>query len=300
MDSDRSNRNQGEPVAAEREGRGIASRDLSVPAARPNPAGTLARIKFRIEDALNSAGFGLRQRVAFRRPGYREGSTDPDRLAALPSAFPARERLTDLAPRVGDATFDAVVFFVELLTVSLARADRTLPGATDVLDVGAKNFESALGIHAALAALGHDARLTGSEVDAFRVYDTLHSRCDAAEYYLSLLPSCARGPHRYLPGDVLRLQESFDLVTWIHPFLSVRPLLAWGLPKRLLMPERMLDHVFDRVRPGGLLLIVNQEEYEARIQGALLDARGLARQSFVHELAHSRRQPQAFIHLVGG
>lgn len=299
MHSDRSDRNQREPGASGQEQRVVFPRDGDVPTVRSGPSGTLARIKFRVEDALNSAGFGLRQRVAFRRPGYREGGTSAERIAALPSPFPARERLIELAPKLANATFDAVLFFVELLTVAIARAER-LPGAVDALDVGAKNFESSLGIHAALTALGHDVRLTGSEVDAFRVYDTLHSRCDAAEYYLSLLPSSTRGPHRYLPGDVLQLRESFDLVTWVHPFLSVRPLLAWGLPKRLLMPERMLDHVLDRVRPGGLLMIVNQEEYEARIQGALLDARGVARQSFVHDLVHSRRQPRAYIHLVGG
>lgn len=257
-------------------------------------------MKHRIEGALNAAGFGLRQRVAFRRPGYRERGASASRLTALEPTIPALPRLMELAPRLAESTLDGALFFAEVLGVALARADRVLPGRIDVLDVGAKNFESALGLHAALTALGHDVRLTGSEVDAFRVYDTLHSRCDAAEYYLSLLPSSARGPHRYLPGDVLQLRESFDLVTWVHPFLSIRPLLGWGLPRRLLMPERMLDHVLDRVRPGGLLLIVNQEEYEARIQGAMLDARGVARQSFVHELVHSRRQPRAHIHLVDG
>lgn len=264
--------------------------------------------------AWNGGFFYLRQRIKFRRGGYRE---EPGRRADLPPHLQSaldgprsRELETELQldrfrDGLSDETYVVTLFFADLLEQTFRQGSffAALPPAIDILDVGSKNFESAPALFAAMSQCGRSpgtpprtVRLTGIEIDAFRVTRDLFSRADKAAYYLNLLPSPA-GPHRFIPGDLLEHYETYDLVTWFRPFLHPFPLLRWGLPLGLLQPERLLAHTCELVRPGGVLLILNQTAEESSQQEQLTANLAWPRETLEFPLSFGRTQTRAFLRL---
>lgn len=152
-----------------------------------------------------------------------------------------------------------------------------------VLEVGSHDFESAPALHAYFGGT-----LTGIELVPQR---------ELAESRLQLIGGA---PHRYLAGDVLEHQERYDVIVWLHPFLDRERLLEWGLAERHLRPRELYSHVRSLLRPGGLLLIVNQEESESRAQRALLEELGGVFESHEIELYFRGSEKPAYVHLVLG
>ena len=103
------------------------------------------------------------------------------------------------------------------------------------------------------------------EIDAFRVYSNFYTRYDYARYHTQGLANCW-----YLPKNLLKHQGKYDYITWFYPFVTEVPILAWGLPLRLLKPLKMLEHAANLLKPGGLMLVVNQNEKEYSIQEDLI------------------------------
>lgn len=253
-----------------------------------------AWLESRLLGATNPLFYRLRGALAFRRAGYRE-----DRCAGLPVDEPlatwvngdeARRASDDHALRrfaegLAPATWAASVRVAHLLASILDRVGmaRLACAAPRALDIGSRNFDYAPGLFALLerrAQSPAQPALTGIEIDAFRVYRTLHSRHDVACYYLSQLPGGERR-HRFIAGDLLDHTERYDFITWFKPFLTPYPILRFGLPGRLLQPERLLRHMLARLSPGGVAIIVNQNEYEDAKQRGLLTAAGARCESFV-------------------
>lgn len=239
---------------------------------------------------LNPAAFALRETLAFRRAGYREGPLDLGRVSARlreqlagPRArkLAAWSGLEIFAPHLGHAAYTKSLFACDVLERLHTRAPLCLP-VPEVLDVGSKNFEAAPGLYGAACRIaGRDVRLTGSEIDAYPVYRNLHSRADAAEYYLRLLP----GAHRFVPGDVRGVGGRIGLITWFFPFLTPAPLLWWGLPERFFMPEALFKHVTDLLAPDGTLVVANYTPAEAEIQARLFVQAGIpVRQEVMDDL----------------
>lgn len=227
---------------------------------------------------LNPAAFSVRQAMRFRRAGYREGPLDLGRVSDSLRAQLLSGRASALAARygiptdtLGNAAYTKSLFVCDVFDRLHALAPlETASGA--VLDVGAKNFEGAVGLHHALQTLtGREIALTGVEIDAYPVYRNLHSRADAANYYLGLLP----GKHRYVPGDVRGVAGEFGLVTWFFPFVTPAALLWWGLPERFFAPEAIFRHVLSLCAPGSTLVVSNYTEEEAEIQGDLFAMAGI-------------------------
>lgn len=238
---------------------------------------------------LNPAAFALREALQFRRAGYREGPLDLSRVsprlraqleAPRARALAEAHGLDLLAPRLGHAAYTKSLFVIDLFE-RLGGQIRIPTGACAVLDVGCKNFECAPGLHAAVARrCGGEVSLTGSEIDAYPVYRNLHSRADAAHYYLGLLP----GEHHYLPGDIRAHAGRYGLITWLFPFVTPSPLLWWGLPGRCFAPEEVFRHVLGLLAPGGTLLVANYTPEEVEAQAALFAGAGLqAEQSVIEE-----------------
>lgn len=103
------------------------------------------------------------------------------------------------------------------------------------------------------------------ELDAHRRYLWGSTRRAYGEAKAAAFPGS-----RFVAGDVRELDGPWALVTWLLPFLTPGPLVAWGLPDRHLRPAELVRHVVDRVAPGGVLLVVNQGEEEHALQLALL------------------------------
>lgn len=227
---------------------------------------------------LNPFTFAVRNALRFRRAGYREGPLDlaslsPSLRADLTSprarALEARFGLGAYKPRLGHAAYTKSLFALDVLEriPALAPVD-----SLRLLDIGAKNFEAAPGLHGFASRLSYAfPSLTGVEIDAYPIYRNLYSRADAAHYYLSLLP----GEHRYVAGDIRTHAGQYDLIAWFFPFLTPSPLLWWGLPRRYLAPEANFRHVLGLLAPGGTLVTVNYPNEEADIQRELFCDAGL-------------------------
>lgn len=229
---------------------------------------------------INPLCYPLRNALKFKRRGYRES---PETPPALPEALAGKMHshraqeleqcygLETFADRLSPQTLLYTLFYLELLE----QVDRTaklravLPKALRVLDIGAKNFDTALALDRFLReGSTRSLALTGVEIDAWRIYRNWHSRYDAAQYYLSLLDG--RDAHRYLAEDFLRHEGEYNLIFWLRPFLDDYPLLHWGLPRRMLSPEAMFRHMLDCLAPGGWCVIMNPTREESDVQRELI------------------------------
>jgi hypothetical protein len=141
------------------------------------------------------------------------------------------------------------------------------------LDVGAKNWAYADALHAFTANhLGtNEGRIEGVELDAYRRYPDLCTRKQAADAYIQNLV----GMH-YHAQDVLTWTQPVQIISHFLPFIFEDPLLAWGLPLNDFQPAAILQHLLNLLEPGGMMLIINQGEAEAREQGRLIEAVGFS------------------------
>lgn len=136
-----------------------------------------------------------------------------------------------------------------------------------ILDIGSKNWFYARGEYSFFKYKSKEKNilLNGIEIDAYRVYTNLHSRYDLAMYNIKELDNTF-----YIVGDLLEHREKYDFIIWFFPFVTIEPLLNWGLPLDCFKPEKMLLHAYSLLNNGGKMLIVNQDENEYRIQHAML------------------------------
>jgi SAM-dependent methyltransferase len=224
------------------------------------------------EALINQLTYPLRQALRWRRAGYREAAADP---AAVVAGHPRHERLQALIDRYRPALqdrYDEANILENLDVLHLLDRARALvdwqPPALPlrVLDVGSKNFYYAAALSAFWSDFGPVASLLGVEVDAYRVYRDGYSRHDYADAYRAGLPGV-----EFLAADIRAVQRPAQAITLLFPFVVALPLVRWGLPIGLLAPEDVLRHVWSLLEPGGVLIIVNQDEAEAQAQAAICE-----------------------------
>lgn len=160
------------------------------------------------------------------------------------------------------------------------------------LDVGCGVFQYAAGLRQWLGTLAGDraVRLRGIEIDGYGIYRDGHSRADHGQSW-----AAAAGPGvSYEVADFTRLDvPPQDVVSLFFPFLNAFSLLTWGSPLHHLKPRRCLERAVDAVRPGGLLVVVNQTPAEgARLRSLLvgLPVIQVAENSFATDLVPYRER----------
>lgn len=232
----------------------------------------------RLQSVWNRLWLGWRNRLQWQRAAYHEPpEPKSDLFTGRPDAESLLEREADLLARYDLANLHRQagrLRYLESLTF-LSHAEALLPFDSPVwevptpltwLDVGAKNWGYVDGLYALLKARrGSAFELTGLELDGWRIYHDFHSRADYARAYIADKPEA-----RYLVGDVLQHTDTYDVVSCFLPFVFLEPCLAWGLPAEAFQPVRFLQHMAQRVNPGGVLLLVNQDATEAQEQAHLL------------------------------
>jgi hypothetical protein len=107
----------------------------------------------------------------------------------------------------------------------------------------------------------------GVELDAYRRVGGLQTRASIARWRLRSSPGC-----RFIAGPVQSVTESFDVVTWFLPFMTVDAHRRWGLSDRSFDPTGVAAHVWSLVAPGGVMVVSNQGDDEARRQQEIFDA----------------------------
>jgi hypothetical protein len=147
--------------------------------------------------------------------------------------------------------------------------------AQNLVDVGSKNFFYAN----ALYSFFKPNRLTGIEIDAFRLYPNLHTRFSSAQYYIKNTPNTF-----YMVSDFIQYNEQAMGILLQYPYVTKAPLILADLPVSLFKPDALFKHARHLLVENGWLLMINQgiEEWEnakktARDSGLILNG------FFVHE-----------------
>lgn len=135
-----------------------------------------------------------------------------------------------------------------------------------ILDIGSKNWFYAAGEYKFFSGFSNNFFLDGVELDAYRLYSNFYNRFEVAKYHIRNLKNT-----NYIVGNLLDIKENYDYIIWFLPFVLLEPHEMWGLPRKYFYPEKLLQHAYNLLNPGGQLLIINQGEYEAKIQKELLD-----------------------------
>ncbi|MBE2253267.1 MAG: hypothetical protein IAE78_27295 [Myxococcus sp.] len=220
--------------------------------------------------SLAELAFQARSALRWSMPAFKRLASIDEARAACPAparfdALAARYELTAWSRCCALQDWAESLYVLDVL-------DRLLPTPLPpgrALDVGAKNGAMLPGLVTAVAR-GCDA----VELDAHRRYLWGSTRRVYGEAMARAFPEC-----RFISGDVRALEGPWALVTWWLPFLTPAPLEAWGLPARFLAPRELLEHVVERLVPGGVLFVVNQGEAEAGVQQQLFEALGLPARS---------------------
>jgi hypothetical protein len=224
-----------------------------------------------ITNLKNSFDFYIRQKMHFTRRGfYLKNEPKYDLFDEPNAAQKEREYLEkyNLYNLKNDSTkrnylenLDMIELLESYITLDPSKS------SIKVLDIGSKNWFYATGQNH-FFKYNHNEKevfLTGIELDAFRVYTSLHSRYDSAMYHIRNLENT-----RYIAGDFLKHNEKYDYICCFFPFVIEEPLLHWGLPLKHFKPSDFFEHAYKSLNENGEMIIVNQDEEEYLAQQQIL------------------------------
>lgn len=241
---------------------------------------------------VNQVQWSLRNFLTWAPGTYREptgqkldGSKHP--LAQLPTEVrdPAESLLTryglaELPQRASTARLMETLTYLDWLDgmaqtapewFQLAQNSQSNPEDVKIqlplrwLDVGAKNWAYVEALAAFLQTRqGQSFQLDGVELDPHRRYTNWQTRGQAAQTFCQAIPQAT-----YHTGDIQDWRQPADIISLFLPFVFVEPHLAWGLPLDYFQPSALLNHVLSLLKPGGVLIVVNQGEVEAQAQAEL-------------------------------
>lgn len=180
------------------------------------------------------------------------------RAAELMAAY----EISDWPRMCGEQQLLINLYVLDVMDRTVPRPGPSLPA----LDIGSANW----GYLPALAAFTQSDWL-GVELDAHQRYLDFTTRRGHAEYMMQFYSGC-----RYYCGSVLDINETFGLITWLLPYVLIDPLHTAGLPARYFDPQTLLQHVWQCLRPGGMLFIINQGKQEAVAQQQLFIQLGIS------------------------
>jgi len=206
----------------------------------------------------NRLWFAVRRALRFRRSGYREAS--PLDLPFVVEAQGFNERYefarfgTRLFPRHWIRNLASLWYLEQMLR------PEELPAALEVLEPCCQDFVRLSAWRAYFAQQGKTARFTGIEIDAYVPLTGFHSRWDHARYYLNLQDDGSE----YVAADFFKYSQPSDLILCFYPFVVPSPALAWGLPAEVASAERWVKSFADNLKPGGLVLVAHQGDWEER------------------------------------
>jgi len=102
------------------------------------------------------------------------------------------------------------------------------------------------------------------------VYSNLFSRYDSAHGHMNGLEDV-----QYIPHKFTRQPGTFQFVAMLFPFVFLKDHLTWGLPLRRFNPLQLLRDAWASLKPGGVLVVVNQGEAEHVAQRDMLLAENI-------------------------
>lgn len=260
----------------------------------------LCILLFRLRNAVD---YPLRQFFRWRRNGLRLKKQSGEHLFAH-LVTEERKRAEELAERLrleyhleflrlnsSSVNYRENLYYLHMLEEGLNRSGVMLPEIINVADIGPSHWFYVQSLYALLrwwnSSGSRVISLKGYEVDAFRIYNDLYSRADHAYAHIRTLAGV-----EYIPSGFTKQENQYHLITMLFPFVFEKDHLEWGLPSDLFCPNRLLQSAWASLKPGGILMIVNQgiEEHEA--QKARLQALGM------RPIAAFRQDPLLFQYTI--
>jgi len=236
----------------------------------------------------NSIDFPLRQWVHWKRSGFhlQNGSKehlfahlDPEKRRVAEQAEAGlrnQYHLDYLYTHSSADNYRENLYYLELLEKLLSSSPHPLANPLKVADIGPSHW---FYVQAEQALLrwgdcpdGRQVSLEAFEVDPYRVYADFHSRYDHALVHMEGLSHVV-----YHPRPFCTQTGAYDLAILLFPFVFAADHLEWGLPGGYFEPDRLLREVWESLKPGGLLWIVNQGEEEHIAEKANLERAGIHR-----------------------
>ncbi len=161
------------------------------------------------------------------------------------------------------------LFYIEMLDRALTLSAPRLPDIIEAADVGCSNWPYIQGLHAAIkwwrSPAGRQLQITGFEEDPYRVNPDYYSCFDHAQGHMSGLMDV-----KYLPKRFKRQINKFHLITLILPFVFLQDHLDWELPPITFNPNKLLRDAWKSLKPGGVLIIINQGREEHLAQREIM------------------------------
>lgn len=231
---------------------------------------------------------GLPNAPALNPTQYAHAQAQQQRLCASHPAMATWP--TDLPPQVLADSLSVVHHGHDWLLPALApRAEQPLRW----LDIGCKNAAYALGLATlALAALPsprQGLQLDALELDGGRRYRDGFTRAGYAQALLALTQDWLRQQRpaadlhgRFLQRDIRDHAESYNVITWLMPFVFTKPHLSWGLPLNYFDPAALTEHVLGLLKPGGVLMTLHLNPAEAHAQAACFHQARVAHEIIAH------------------
>jgi hypothetical protein len=241
---------------------------------------------FTLLDLRNRLDFAIRQWVHFpSRTVKAKDGLHPDFMADYPKEIrhQAADEITRLRAAYPVEGIESIAskrdirenyFYLAMLDEAFRRSAAALPADVTAADIGPSSWFYVQSLYAALCRYGtyqpRIVNLTGFEVDAYRLYADFHTRRDHALANIRCLTAVTFVDHGFEPKN-----STYDVLTVFFPFVFQKDHLEWGLPRRLFDPAGLLDDAMVSLKPGGLLVIVNQGLAEHDEQQRLILNAGL-------------------------
>lgn len=224
------------------------------------------------ENIKNNIDFFIRKRLSFSRKNYFElnegkeglfeGFENPQKALEREKFLYEKYELEFLKSNSTKQNYLENLYILDILDKYFTFNHSPIQAFTpSALDIGCKNWFYAKGEWAFFKKHCDNFLLEGIELDVNRLYSNFYSRKEAAKFYIKGLENT-----KYIEGDFLKHNNTYDYMVWILPFVVENPLLKWGLPLRYFKPEEMLKKAYDLLKNGGIMLILNQGQVEHDIQ----------------------------------
>jgi len=242
---------------------------------------------FTLLDLRNRLDYAIRQRVHFpSRAVTLQAGSRPDLQSAYPKETREKvsaeiARLRSAYPVEGIESIPSErdirenYFYLAMLDEAFRRSGVELPAEVTAADIGPSSWFYVQALYAALTRYGtiqpHAVNLTGFEVDAYRLYADFHTRRDHALANMRGLADVTFVDHGFTAQP-----DTYDVLTVFFPFIFQKDHLEWGLPGKFFNPQELQSAAFASLKPGGLLVIVNQGLREHEAQKHMLQKAGLA------------------------
>ncbi len=216
----------------------------------------------------NSIDFFLRRKIHFSRKNYYEENEDKSTLIFLDEEINREKNiiekynLLDYKNNSTISNYCQNLYIIDLLDkyLNIENCD-----TLRVLDIGSKNWYYVRAEFSYFKKYCNNLFLDGVEIDAYRLYANFYNRLEVAKYYMKGLSGV-----NYIPDDLKNINNRYDYIIWILPFVLIGPHRYWGLPDKYFLPKKLFEHAYSLLSKHGKMVIINQGEEEFNTQKNLM------------------------------